>query len=63
MPEPVPTVASAVLLLLHIPPVLVVLKVVVEPAQTDRMPVIGAAAELTVMVFVAEVVPHKLVTV
>jgi hypothetical protein len=63
IPEPVPTVATDVLLLLHIPPGLASVKEVVDPTQTEVIPVIGAAAELMVIVFVAGVVPHKLVTV
>jgi hypothetical protein len=44
----VPMVASAVLLLLHTPPVVVSLNVVVRPTHTVAIPVIGAGSGLTV---------------
>ena len=43
-----PTVATAVLLLLHVPHSDVLLNVVVEPAHTLAVPVIAGAAGLTV---------------
>jgi hypothetical protein len=48
IPVPAPTVATAVLLLLHAPPVLVVLSVVVWPTQALVLPVIAAGSGLTV---------------
>ena len=47
-PVPEPTVASDVLLLLHVPPVVASLKVVVEPIHTLATPVIDAGFGLTV---------------
>ncbi len=44
----VPIVATDVLLLLHVPPVDVVLSVVALPSQTDNVPVIEAGNGLTV---------------
>jgi len=57
-------VATAVLLLLQLPPETLSDRVVVEPLQIEVVPVI-AAAELpvTVSVSVLLVVPHALVTV
>lgn len=49
----VPIVAIATLLLLHVPPVEVVLSVVVFPSQTDSVPVIVAGSGLVVNDFVA----------
>ena len=49
-PEGEPTVAIAVLLLLHVPPVVASPSVVVAPAQTLVVPVIAAGAGLTVTV-------------
>jgi hypothetical protein len=48
MPVPAPTVATAVLLLLQVPPVLVVLSVVVCPTQALVLPVITAGSGFTV---------------
>ena len=45
------TVAKAMLLLLQVPPVVVLLNVVVDPAQTVIVPVIAGGAEMTVIVF------------
>lgn len=42
MPEPVPTVATDVLLLLHAPPAVPSVNVVVEPTQALELPVIGS---------------------
>ncbi len=47
-PVPAPTVATAVLLLLHAPPVLVVLSVVVCPTQALVLPVMAAGSGFTV---------------
>lgn len=48
IPVPAPTVATAVLLLLHAPPVLVVLKVVVCPTHALVLPVMAAGSGFTV---------------
>ena len=48
MPLPVPTVAKPVLLLLHVPPVVPSLSVVVWLTQTDMVPVMPAGSGLTV---------------
>lgn len=59
------TVANAVLLLLHAPPVIVGVSVVVAPWQTDVAPdnVPATGSGLTVMSAVSTAVPHELVTV
>jgi hypothetical protein len=44
----VPTVATAVLLLLHVPPGVASVNEVVEPAQTDVVPVIAPTEPPTV---------------
>ena len=46
-PVPAPTVATAVLLLLHEPPPVVLDKIVVAPTHTVSAPVIGAGSGLT----------------
>ncbi len=58
-----PIVALAVTLLVHVPPVTVLLNVVVEPIQTVAVPVIVPAlgANDTVTVFVAAAVPQPVV--
>jgi hypothetical protein len=43
------TVASPILLLLHVPPVVVLARVVVEPTHTFTVPVIAAGAAFTVI--------------
>jgi hypothetical protein len=43
-PVPEPTVATAVLLLVHLPPLMVLLSVPVAPAHTDDGPVIAESA-------------------
>ena len=48
MPESEPTVATAALLLLHIPPVGASLNVVVEPSHTLVIPVMDDGSGLTV---------------
>ena len=48
----VPMVATPVLLLLHTPPAVVLLKVVVDPWHTDATPVIAAGNGFTVTVTV-----------
>jgi hypothetical protein len=54
-----PIVATAVLLLLHVPPVVVLLNVVVLPTHTAVMPVIAPGSGLTViMVEVKQPVPN-----
>ena len=57
------TVAIAVLLLLHVPPVAVSDKVTVEPRHTDEGPVMAPAfgRALIVIAEVAETVPQLLV--
>lgn len=50
IPEPVPTVAKPVLLLVHVPPLVASLNVVVRPAQTFTVPVIDAGNGFTVTV-------------
>ena len=50
----VPTVATAVLLLLHVPPVTVELKVVTDPGQTVAVPVSAGGKALTVTVAVVK---------
>ena len=59
-----PIVATAVLLLLHVPPVVVLLNVVVAVAQTIAVPVMVPAtgSGLTVTSIVAVAVPQLLVT-
>ena len=51
-PVPAITVATAVLLLLQVPPATVLLNVFAAPMHIPKVPVIGAVA-LTVMIFVA----------
>jgi hypothetical protein len=46
IPDVVPTVATAGVLLLHVPPVVALDSVVVEPAQTFNVPVIAATVGL-----------------
>jgi hypothetical protein len=53
VPDPEPTVACAVLLLLQVPPAVPSLKVVVKPTHTLVVPVIAAGTGLTV---IAEVI-------
>ena len=48
IPVPAPTVATAVLLLLQVPPVLVVPKVVVCPTHALILPVMAAGSGFTV---------------
>ena len=52
-PVVVPAVATVASLLDHMPPVVVLLKVVAEPTQTTAAPVIVAGRGLTVNAFVA----------
>jgi hypothetical protein len=52
-PEPEPTVAILVLLVLHVPPVTLLLNVMFEPEQTDAVPGMMAGAVKTVTVAVA----------
>lgn len=52
MPLLAPTVATPVLLLLHTPPLVLLLSVVAEPAHTDAVPVIDESG-LTVTTVVA----------
>ena len=52
VPVDEPTVAIKVLLLVHDPPVVAMLSVVVVPTQMWLMPVMDGGAGLTVMIFV-----------
>src|SRR4051812_13354161 len=57
MPVPEPIVAISGLLLVHIPPVLLLLKVVVRPTHTTGIPVLAGGDRLTVTVVVARQLP------
>ena len=46
MPELLPIVATEVLLLLHVPPVVALLSVMVNPKHVGTLPVMGVAAIL-----------------
>ena len=48
MPVPASMVPTAVLLLLHVPPVLLLPSAVVPPSQVPRLPVIGPGFGFTV---------------
>ena len=50
----VPIVATPVLVLLHVPPVVISLTVVVAPAHIEAMPVIGCGNAIMLTVVVAE---------
>ncbi len=63
MPEPELTVTTAVLLLLHVPPVVASESVAVLPVQRVVVPVIAEIEALTVTIFVAVALPQLLVTV
>jgi hypothetical protein len=54
IPEPLPTVATAGFVLLHVPPVTVLLKVISNPWQTADGPVIAGGEGYTVTVVVAK---------
>lgn len=59
-----PTVATDVLPLLHVPPLVASLRVVTSPAQTTIVPVIDEGAGLTVILCVTKLVhPAVLVNV
>jgi hypothetical protein len=53
MPLAEPTVATALLLLLHVPPASVLERVAVGPSQTVLAPVIAAGVPVTVTVCIA----------
>jgi hypothetical protein len=53
IPEPLPIVATVVVLLLHVPPDVLLLNDVVNPTHKDVIPVIVAGSGLTVTVIVA----------
>ena len=53
IPVAAPIVAMAVLLLVHVPPPVVSVNVVIEPVQTAPDPPIGAALVFTVIVALA----------
>jgi hypothetical protein len=55
--------AMEVSLLLHVPPDVLSLKVVVDPTHVERTPVIAEIAALTVTVLVVNAVPQSFVTV
>jgi hypothetical protein len=65
MPVDVPTVATLVVLLVQVPPVTLLERVIVDPAQTVAVPVMVPAvgAVLTVTVNVAVAVPQLVDTV
>ena len=65
IPDDEPTVATAVLLLLHSPPVTVSANTVVPPGQTCVVPVIvsGSGTTVTCTVVVSEAYPSFTVTV
>jgi hypothetical protein len=52
-PDKEPTVATAGLLLLHVPPVIALVNVLHEPSHTCGVPVIGYGARMMVTTFVA----------
>ena len=58
---PPTTLATPGLLLLHVPPVVLSVKVVVAPTHTESVPNIIAAVRFTVTVVVDVVVPQLLV--
>jgi hypothetical protein len=64
MPDELPTVAIAGLLLIHVPPVVEFESEIVAPAQTPVAPVIKPALGMSVMLTacVSTAVPHILVT-
>ncbi len=49
IPDVLPTVAVAMLLLLHVPPVVVFVRVEVPPTHTDAVPKFDAGSGFTVM--------------
>jgi hypothetical protein len=53
-PDVDPAVATVVLLLLQVPPVLVLVKVVLAPEQRTAVPDIAAGADVTVTTTVVE---------
>lgn len=66
IPVDEPTVATAVLLLLHVPPVVALFSVVVAPTHAESVPVIVPAvdgAAFTVAIAVVIALPQLLVTV
>ena len=64
MPLAEPIVATAGVLLLHVPPVVMLERVVVAPIHVVSVPVMGdEIAELTVTTLVATALPQALLTV
>ncbi len=63
MPDTEPTVATAVLELLHVPPSTVVPNVLVKPVHTGLLPVIGPGPEATTTFVVASSVHPETVVV
>ncbi len=53
-----PTVATVTLLLLHVPPETLLVKVVEPPVQSEAVPPIAAGEILTVSTVLAANVPH-----
>src|SRR5215213_5611044 len=62
MPEATPTVATEVELLLHVPPVVAFVRVIVWPTHTADGPEIAPSPAVIVIGLVAYPVPHRLVT-
>ena len=62
-PVVAPTVATDTLLLLHVPPLVISDKEVVDPAQNDKVPDIPIGTGFTVITLVALAVPQPPVTV
>ena len=54
MPEPKPIVATVVVLLVQVPPVIPSVNTIDEPAQTVPGPIITVGSGFTVIVFVTE---------
>ena len=62
-PVVLPTVATDGVLLVHVPPIVVLVTVVVEPIHIGATPKIGAAGGTTVTISVTNVDPHVFVTI
>lgn len=60
IPLPDPTVAVEVVPLIHVPPVVMLARVVAEPEQTLMVPVSAAGSALTVIVWVVEQPPGSM---
>ena len=55
-----PTVAIDAFAVLHVPPAVALVRFVVAPAHTTRVPVIGVVAAVTVTATVAVAIPQVL---